>query len=86
MLEIVQDKTANAKRKQTLSPFKNSSKEWNNRVRLNRTIMHEKKEETKDKIVLNHLDMRVTNQTTSTINERMAALRHQAKKLASDFN
>lgn len=39
----------------------------------------------KDKIMSVHLDLRLKNQSTSKINDRMKVMRLQAKKLAYDF-
>ena len=39
----------------------------------------------KDKIMGAHLDLRLTNNSTSKINDRMRVMRLQAKKLADDF-
>lgn len=39
----------------------------------------------KDKIMSAHLDLRLTNNSTVKINDRMKVMRLQAKKLANDF-
>ena len=53
---------------------------------MNKTIIYEKDEEAKDKIMRSHLDMRLKNNNAYKINEKMTTLRHQANKLAQDFN
>lgn len=83
---ISQEKTEKATRREIVSSYRNSNIEWDNRVKMNKTIIYEKDEEAKDKIMRSHLDMRLKNNNAYKINEKMTTLRHQANKLAQDFN
>ena len=69
-----------------MSTFKSSSKEWCNRVQMNKSAIYERDEKAKDVIMRNHLDMRLKNSAAGNINEQMGAMKNHAKKLAYEFN
>lgn len=69
-----------------MSSFKDSSQKWYNRVQLNKSAIYERDEKAKERIMRNHLDMRLRNSAAGSINEQMGAMRNHAKKLAYEFN
>jgi ribosome recycling factor len=54
-------------------------------VQQNKTAIREMDELAKDKIMSLHLDLRLVNDSSASVNDKMQSLRHQARKLAFDY-
>ena len=80
----IQEQTSKATFRQTASSFRESARQWDDKVKRNKKAIWDKDESDKDKIMDFHLDLRLANNSTSKISERMTSLRSQARELTSD--
>lgn len=79
------DKTSKATFRNTMSTFRSTGKDWDSVVQQNKTAIREMDELAKDKIMSLHLDLRLVNDSSASVNDKMQSLRHQARKLAFDY-
>ena len=83
---IIQEKTENATFRKTVSSFKESGKNWYNKVQINKSAIYERDEAKKDMLMRMHLDMTLRNSATEKINRELGTMHNQARKLANEYN
>ena len=81
----MQDKTSKAVFRSTVSSFRKSAVEWGNTVRRNKSAIREYDESKKDEIMAQHLDLRLKNNSSYEVHDRMESMRKHARKMAHDY-
>lgn len=71
--------------RQTMSSFRNTGKTWHSKVQENKSMIYEKDTSKREKILKNHLDLRLRNNSSFKVEEQMGSMKAKAKKLGADF-